>query len=60
MKKIGLFIIVVGITCFILKAIMGSSLADDGTLIEPFFLLPIGYGCLGLGSLLVIIGKKKH
>ncbi|MFD2115882.1 DUF3955 domain-containing protein [Paenibacillus yanchengensis] len=35
--------IMLGLVCFISKAAVGSYVADDGTLVEPFFLLPIGF-----------------
>lgn len=45
-----------GAFCFILFNIIGSEVAPDGTLQEPFFLIPIGYLFLfsGVVSLLVI------
>ncbi len=35
--------IFLGVICFILRGMIGDSLAPDGTLIEPFFLIPVGY-----------------
>ncbi|EON72172.1 DUF3955 domain-containing protein [Lysinibacillus sphaericus] len=35
--------ILLGIICFAANAIIGSEVAPDGTLIEPFFLIPVGY-----------------
>ncbi|WP_304341526.1 DUF3955 domain-containing protein [Metaclostridioides mangenotii] len=35
--------IILGFLCLIIKGLIGSKLAPDGTLIEPFFLIPIGY-----------------
>ncbi len=45
----------IGILCFILFTIIGSDVDEFGTLIEPFFLIPIGYlFCfMGLFGLLV-------
>ena len=35
--------IVLGVLCLIIYSMMGSSVAPDGTLAEPFFLLPLSY-----------------
>ncbi|WP_315169001.1 DUF3955 domain-containing protein [Metaclostridioides mangenotii] len=36
--------IILGFLCFIISGIIGSNVAPDGTLNEPFFfLIPIGY-----------------
>ena len=35
--------IILGVICFIAKVIIGSNVAADGTLEEPFFLIPIGF-----------------
>lgn len=46
MKKIYLCVIiplVLGIGCFIAFESIGSHVSEDGTLIEPFGLIPIGY-----------------
>ncbi|WP_252214914.1 MULTISPECIES: DUF3955 domain-containing protein [unclassified Clostridium] len=45
MKKYILSIIpfVLAMGCVIAYNIIGSEVAPDGTLIEPFFLIPIGY-----------------
>lgn len=48
--------------CFLAFTLIGSEVAPDGTLVEPFFLIPIGYACLALGiisTLLVGIRKWK-
>jgi uncharacterized membrane protein len=55
--------IVLGFLCFIIKSIIGSEVAPDGTLIEPFFLIPVGYLFIigGIISLVItaIISKFK-
>lgn len=55
MKKYLLTLIsfIIGIGCFVAFNIIGSEVAPDGTLVEPFFLIPIGYlfffiGIIGL------------
>lgn len=32
-----------GVACLIIYSIIGTKFAPDGTLIEPFFLIPISY-----------------
>ncbi|MDM5248574.1 MULTISPECIES: DUF3955 domain-containing protein [unclassified Lysinibacillus] len=41
--------ILLGVICFLAKAIIGSNVAADGKLEEPFFLIPIGYLLLFIG-----------
>jgi hypothetical protein len=58
MKKIyGIVIIpiLLGIICFSIYSIIGSHVAPDGMLIEPFFLLPIGILGVGIGIVSAII-----
>ncbi len=55
MKKIYYFSFVafaLGLCCFILFAIIGSQVAANGTLIEPFGLIPIGFLLITIGSIL--------
>jgi hypothetical protein len=42
-----------GLGCFVAFAVIGSSVAEDGTLVEPFFLIPIAW-LLFLGGMLAI------
>ena len=35
--------IFLGVACLIIFSFIGSEVAPDGTLIEPFFLIPISY-----------------
>jgi hypothetical protein len=56
--------ILLGVICFLAKAIIGSNVAADGTLEEPFFLLPIGYllvflGIVSLGGVALVSMFKK-
>lgn len=46
--------IFLGVICLIAKAIIGSNVASDGTLEEPFFLIPVGFLLFFLGIVLVI------
>ncbi|MBF9017741.1 MULTISPECIES: DUF3955 domain-containing protein [unclassified Oceanispirochaeta] len=46
MKKITIISIttfIISLICLISFRIIGSSIAEDGTLVEPFGLIPIGY-----------------
>lgn len=47
--------ILLGVICFIVSTVIGSSLAEDGTLVEPaFFLIPIGYLMFFIGIISLI------
>lgn len=54
MKKYLLALIpfIAGIGCWLAYAIIGSEVAPDGTLLEPFFLIPFGYLFTAIGMLL--------
>ena len=54
MKKYLLALIpfIGGIGCWVAYAIIGSEVAPDGTLLEPFFLIPFGYLFMATGMLL--------
>lgn len=45
MKKylVSIIFTLIGIACSISYNIIGSEIAADGTLVEPFFLIPIGF-----------------
>lgn len=58
MKKIYLISVVtfvIGIICFIVYFIIGSHVAPDGALIEPFGLIPLGWLFTVTGVALVVI-----
>lgn len=64
MKKQYLFSIIpfsLGIACFISYNIIGSEITQDGTLVEPFGLIPLGYlfFFIAIIALIIIIIKKK-
>lgn len=53
---VSLILLTVG---FILRAIyyyIGSSIAPDGTLVEPFFLIPLSVLFVFIGILVLIVG----
>lgn len=52
MKKIYLLPIIsltIGISCAVAYDVIGSEIAPDGTLIEPFALIPIGWLFIFIG-----------
>ncbi|SDO72024.1 DUF3955 domain-containing protein [Clostridium gasigenes] len=57
MKKYILALIpfIIGVGCFITFSIIGSEVAADGTLVEPFFLVPIGYLFLAISIIIAIV-----
>ncbi|MEG1256236.1 DUF3955 domain-containing protein [Clostridium sp.] len=57
MKKYRLTLIpfVLSVACIIVYNIIGSEVAADGTLIEPFFLIPIGWLFFGIGIIAIIV-----
>ncbi len=57
MKKyiLSLISFLIGGGCFVGYSIIGSEVAPDGTLVEPFFLIPIGYLFLFIGIIGVLV-----
>ncbi|MEK4745104.1 MULTISPECIES: DUF3955 domain-containing protein [unclassified Bacillus (in: firmicutes)] len=51
MKKymLSLLPLIAGIGCLVSFNMMGSKVAADGTIVEPFYLLPMGYSLLAIG-----------
>ena len=56
---IPLFLFLLGLACHVAFGIIGSHVAPDGTLIEPFFLLPIGYLLCALGIVTGLIVRIR-
>ena len=56
MKKKFLILIpfIIGIGCMVAYSIIGSEIATDGTLLEPFYLIPMGYLFFAIGIILVL------
>ncbi|AFS78117.1 hypothetical protein Curi_c11030 [Gottschalkia acidurici 9a] len=59
--------IFLGLICIITSTIIGSRLEPDGTLVEPFFLIPLTYifvfiGIISLSSVAIFsaVKKRKH
>jgi hypothetical protein len=59
MKKyfIAFIPVIVGIICWVAYSIIGSEVAPDGTLLEPFFLIPIGFLLIACGILIAVVIK---
>ncbi|CEI72440.1 MULTISPECIES: DUF3955 domain-containing protein [Romboutsia] len=57
MKKyiLNLIPFIISIGCFVSFNFIGSEVAPDGTLVEPFFLIPIGYLFLFIGIIGVLV-----
>jgi hypothetical protein len=63
MKKSYLFAIipfVLGICCFVTFKMIGSYVAEDGTLVEPFGLIPIGFLMFAISFVVIIILGMKY
>lgn len=57
----ALTLFIVGIGCLIAHSIIGAKVGVDGTLIEPFFLLPVGYLLVALGIITgLAVGIVSH
>lgn len=61
MKKYVLTLIsfILGIGCIVSYNAIGSKVASDDLLVEPFYLLPIGYLFLAIGIISLFISKMK-
>lgn len=46
--------ILLGVISFLIFMVKGSNVAPDGTLEEPFFLIPIGFLLLFIGFICVV------
>ena len=56
MKKKFLILIpfIIGIGCVVAYSIIGSEIAPDGTLLEPFYLIPMSFLFMTIGIILVL------
>ncbi|PFD95550.1 hypothetical protein COE15_13085 [Bacillus cereus] len=61
MKKymLSLMPLIVGIGCLVSFNMMGSKVAADGTLVEPFYLLPMGYSLIAISIISFFVSKMK-
>lgn len=67
MKKyiISLISLIISVSCIVLFNIIGSEVAPDGMLVEPFFLIPLFYVFLAISIISFIVSfvlklKKAH
>ena len=54
MKRAAIALITAGLGCFVAFSVIGSEVAEDGTLVEPFFLIPVAWLLLLTGGMLAI------
>jgi hypothetical protein len=54
MKRAAIALILSGLACFVAFGVIGSSVDEDGTLVEPFFLIPIAWLLFLTGAVLAI------
>ena len=56
MKKYLFTIIpfILGVSCFVAFNIIGSEVAPDGTLVEPFYLIPTGFLLISISIMMKI------
>lgn len=54
MKRAAIALIITGLGCVVAYSLIGSSVAEDGTLVEPFFLIPIAWLLILTGGMLAI------
>ena len=54
MKRAAIVLIVAGLGFFAAFSVIGSEVAEDGTLVEPFFLIPVAWLLLLTGGMLAI------
>ncbi|NBI07695.1 DUF3955 domain-containing protein [Senegalia massiliensis] len=62
MKKylFSIISIIISLGCFIAFKLIGSEILSDGTLSEPFFLIPIGYLFAIIAVISVVIKMIKN
>lgn len=57
---VGMFSLLLGFVCFIIKANSVEYIDESGILQENFYLLPIGYLFVFLGLIIIIISSIKY
>ncbi|HDX9577555.1 TPA: DUF3955 domain-containing protein [Bacillus pseudomycoides] len=50
---------ILGIGCIVGFNTAGSTVAPDGKLVEPFYLLPMGYTFIAIGIISLVVSKMK-
>ena len=59
MMRTGAVLAAIGVCCLVAFELIGSTVDEDGTLHEPFGLIPIGLLLLGVAILLLLAGAVK-
>lgn len=59
MMRTGAVLAAIGVCCLVAFELIGSTVDEDGTLHEPFGLIPIGLLLLGVAMLLLLAGAVK-
>ena len=54
MKRAAIALVIAGLGCLVAFSVIGSEVAEDGTLVEPFFLIPIAWLLFLTGGMLAI------
>ena len=54
MERAAIALIVAGLGCFVAIFVIGSEVAEDGILVEPFFLIPVAWLLFLTGGMLAI------
>ncbi|WP_240037764.1 DUF3955 domain-containing protein [Aeromonas sobria] len=67
MMRIGAVLAAMGLACFVAFELIGSTVDENGTLHEPFGLIPIGFLFVAVGGLLTLprlirtlVGRCRH
>lgn len=55
----GIIVLILGIICFIIRSFIPTTVASDGTLIDYFYLVGIGYILIFIGIIFIVIGFIK-
>lgn len=59
-SKIAVLVVLAGAACLGLFAVLGSSVAPDGRLQEPFALLPLGWALILLGGAGLAVSRVRR
>ncbi|WP_257496292.1 DUF3955 domain-containing protein [Aeromonas allosaccharophila] len=59
MMRTGAVLAAMGVCCLVAFELIGSTVDEDGTLHEPFGLIPIGLLLFGVAMLLLLAGAVK-
>ena len=54
MKRAAIVLMLSSLACIVAFEVIGSEVNDDGTLVEPFFLIPIAWLLFITGGILAI------